>query len=43
MSVAKLYQTRSAEARMRMDYNISCAKAHDIMKKLLTFHPMEAV
>ena len=29
MSEAKLYQTRSAEARMRMDNHLSCAKAHD--------------
>ena len=32
MSVAKLYQTRSAEARMRMDNHISCANAHDIIE-----------
>ena len=31
MSGARLYQTRSAEARMRMDNHLSCARAHDVM------------
>ena len=42
MSEAKLYQTRSAKARMRMGYHTSCAFAHDVMSEAKLYQTRSA-
>ena len=42
MSGARLYQTRSAKARMRMANHLSCAKAHDVMSRVRLYQTRSA-